>query len=166
MKKTKKTQLTDEVRDALVEMRKKKTWESLPIVEAGYSPHNFSGVRQVLHNSMLNIKFVSSLLLMIDENRVETDHVIIEVEGTNYAALEDATYNMKMNLAAHKPEDMAWRELSLDYGYDPSSGNFARAVKGRKWAPVEMIYLMCKRFDQTKVSGEHDGVKITFTVKK
>lgn len=165
MRKTKKTELTAEVRDALIKL-KNIPWQSLPLVEAGYSEKNFAGVRRVLMNSMLNIEFISNLLLMFGESRVETEHIIIEVQGKKYAALEDATFNLKMNLAAHKPEGMAWRELAIDYGYVASSGSFARAVKGRKWAPVEMMYMMCKRFDQTQVSGEHDGVKITFTVKK
>ena len=165
MRKTKKTELTNEVRIALLDL-KEVAWRDLPLVEAGYSEKNYAGVRRVLMNSMLNIEFIANLMLMCGKDRIETEHIALQVDGKNYAAVEDATFALKTNLAETKPVDMAWRELALEYGYVASSGSFSRAIKGRKWAPVEMIYMMCKRFNQKQVSGEHDGVKITFTVKK
>ena len=117
-------------------------------------------------NSMLNIEFVAKFIFMCGKKELVTDHISIQVIGDDCSAMGHATFNLKTNLAAMKPEDMAWRELALEYGYEPNSGSFSRSITGRKWAPVEMMYLLCKRFHQKEVSGEHNGVKIIFTIRK
>ena len=167
MRKTKKTPLTDEVREALIEIRNI-PWDQFPLDRVGYASQNYPGVRRVLMNSMLNIEFIGKYLVMLDLPKIDTDH--IEVTISNYSGdvkdIEEATFDLKTNLAAKKPNDIPWRELALEYGYVASSGSFSRAIKGRRWAPVEMMYLLCKKFEQKKVSGESNGVEITFTVKK
>ena len=167
MRKTKRTLLTDEVREALIEIRDI-PWDQFPVTRVGYALQNYPGVRRVLMNSMLNIEFIGKYLVMLDKPKVDTEHIAITI--SNYSGdvkdIESATFNLKTNLADKKPTDIPWRELAFEYGYTAGSGTFSRAIKGRRWAPVEMMYLLCKRFDQTTVSGESNGVEITFTVKK
>lgn len=165
MRKTKRTELTDEVRLALLEL-KEIPWRQLPLTSAGYTQYNFPGVRRVLMNSMLNIEFIAKFMYLCGKTELVTEHISIQVIGDDCSAMEQATFNLKTNIAAKKPEDMAWRELALEYGYNAASGSFSRGIKGRQWAPVEMMYLLCKRFHQKEVSGEHNGVKLILTINK
>ncbi len=144
--KNKKTLLTDEVREALIEIRNI-PWDQFPVTRVGYALQNYPGVRRVLMNSMLNIEFVGKYLVMLDKPKVETEH--IEITISNYSGdvkdIESATFNLKTNLADKKTTDIPWRELALEYGYTAGSGTFSRAIKGRRWARTSFVKDLIKQ---------------------
>ena len=107
------------------------------------------------------------MMVMLGVRKLETPEIRITIKGKDHEKIAELATAIKVDIAALKPEKENWRQLGDEYaGYSVDAGSFYRAIVKNKWAPIETLYFLCRKFEVTYSQKEDGDCSICWETKK